>query len=336
MKPSEFKSLIVERFKAGIKRPLLIEASPGVGKTQIAAQAAKELGVAFKAIHAPLMQPEDYGFPVISADKSDVRFIVSRDKFPIVGSDCPETGILLIDELSQCDNASQKTLANLLQEREIHGQQLKPEWLIVATGNRASDRAGANRLLSHLSDRVTHITMDCSLDDWCDWALANGIKTEVTSFIRFRPELLNKFDAQQDVFPTPRSWAEGVSQSLGQVTSALEFEVFKGDVGEGAAAEFTAFLKIYRELPTIEEIVRAPNKTKVPKDPATQYAVIGALSAHTTEMNFEPIMEYVDRLPKEFSVLYLRDAIRRCPKIQDTKCFIAWASSQGTKLFNWK
>jgi hypothetical protein len=334
MKPSDLRQLIETRFKAGIRRPLHVESSPGLGKTQIPAQIAKDLGIGFIAIHAPLLQPEDYGFPVINQTRDDVDFVVSRTKFPIESSKCPETGILLIDELSQADNSAQKILANLIQEREIHGQHLKPGWMIITTGNRTTDRAGANRLLSHLKNRLTTIELEPSLDDWTNWALSNDVKTEVISFIRFRPGLLSSFDPQQDVNPTPRSWTEGVSAAFGIVNPAQEFQVFKGDVGEGPAAEFCAFLKIYRNLPNPDLIVMNPKTAEVPKDPATMYALTGALSTRATTENFVRILEYMKRLTPEFTVLFVRDALHKTPGIANTKEFITWAAGDGAKLLS--
>lgn len=335
MRPSDLKSLIAARFKAGIKRPLLVESSPGIGKTQIAAQAAKEMGIGFLAIHAPLLQPEDYGFPVISSDKSTVNFVVSRDKFPIESaSELPENGIFLIDELSQADNSAQKILANLIQERDIHGQKLKPGWLVIATGNRLTDRAGANRLLSHLKNRLTTIELDASIDDWSQWAIENNVKSEVIAFLRFRPELLNAFDPQNDINATPRSWVEGVSAALGAIDPTQEMEDFKGDVGEGAAAEFCGFLKVYRKLPSPDSIMLNPAKAEIPNDPATLYALCGALAHKTGTDNFGRIMTYVGRMAPEFTVLYIRDALKRKPEIQATKEFIEWASGPGAKLLS--
>lgn len=332
MKPSDLKRLISDRFKAGIKRPLLVESSPGLGKTQLAAQAAAELGVEFKAIHAPLLQPEDYGFPVISKDRDDVDFIVSKEKFPIEGSASADSGIFLIDELSQADSSAQKILANLIQEREIHGRRMKKDWLIIATGNRTTDRAGANRILTHLGNRVTRVPLEASLDDWTNWAIQNNVKPEVIAFIRFRPELLTNFDAQNEVNATPRAWVEGISAALGVIDPALEFEVFRGDVGEGPASEFLGFLKIYRKLPSPDAILLNPKKADVPKDPATLYAICGALAHRTTVDNFGRVMQYIGRLPAEFGVLYVRDAIARVPQLTNSKDFIAWASGPGAKL----
>lgn len=334
MKPSDFEALIIDRFKAKIKRPLLVESSPGLGKTQITAQAAKALEVGFKAIHAPLLQPEDYGLPVIDKASGDVNFVVSKDKFPIEGADCEEEGIFLIDELSQADNSAQKILANLIQEREIHGKRLKKGWVIVATGNRQSDRAGANRILGHLGNRLTRIEMEASLDDWVEWALTNEVNPEVISFIRFRPELLSNYEPNQDINATPRAWAEGVSQVLGKIPKSLEFEVFKGDVGEGPAAEFIAFLRTYRNLPNLDNIIKDPKKEKVPTDPATIYALCGALAYKTTTVNFSKIMTYMSKIPPEYVLLYVKDASTKNPDIFHTKEYIKWASSEGADLLS--
>ncbi len=334
MKPSEMLKLIVSSFQAKIKRPIYIEGGPGIGKTQVAGQAAAEMKIGFKVIHAPLLQPEDYGFPVVSTDRKNVDFVVSTEKFPLENSDCPETGLFLIDEMPQADASAQKILRNLIQEREIHGKKLKPNWAILATGNRVSDRAGANRLLSHLSNVLTRVELEVSLDDWSDWALSNGVKPEVVAFIRFRPELLNKFDANSDINATPRAWVEGVSARLGTVDTRSELTVFKGDVGEGAAVEFTQFLRIFRDLPSPDAIMLAPKTADVPKDGAVLYALCGALAHRATATNFVRLVEYAARMPAEFSVLFIRDAIKLCPAIQTTKEFISWASKDGAKLLS--
>lgn len=340
MRPTQLKAEIKSRVKAeDTNRAIHIVGPPGVGKTQIVEQVAKELGIGFKVIHAPLMQPEDYGFPIVNKETNTVTFVVSTDKFPVEGSNCPETGILLIDELAQCDHATQKILANLIQAREIHGKKLKKGWKLVSTGNRAADRSGAARPLCHLRDRYTEVLAEVSLDDWCNWAITNEVKVEVISFIRFRPELLSAFNPQaDDKTPTPRAWVEGISASLGVVSSENEYEMFKGDVGEGAAAEFLGYLKIYRKLPNPDAIMLNPKGTPVPeigkdKDAsAICYALCGALAHRTTDANFGRIMQYIERMKQEFVVLYVRDAIKHNPNLAACKDFIKWATSTGADI----
>lgn len=333
MKPSLISDTLKARLASGMHRGVLIEGSPGLGKTQILSQIAREAGIGFKIVHAPLMQPEDYGMPVVNLQRNNVKFVVPSDKFPIEGTDCPDTGILVLDELPQADNAGQKILANLIQERSIHESKIKPGWMIVATGNRSKDRAGANRILSHLRNRMTTLEFTPDLDDWCNWYMdQDEYKTELLSFIRFRPGLLSDFDPQREVNPTPRAWVEGVGAALGNMPPEAELDVIKGDVGEGPAAEFIAFLQIYRNLPNPDAVLMDPDKHEVPTSTQVLYALCGALGRRASEDNFERLTKFVARLPGEFGVLCIKDACRHDPKVAHTKAFARWASGPGAHL----
>lgn len=333
MRPTDLANTIKARVAAGMKRSVLIEGSPGLGKTQIVRQIAHDLDIGFRTVHAPLMQPEDYGMPVTSAARDDVKFVVPSEKFPLEGSDCEEQGILLLDELPQADNAGQKILANLVQEREIHGHRIKDGWTIIATGNRAADRAGANRILSHLRNRMTTLEFEPNLDDWCNWYLDQPeCKVEGLAFLRFRPNLLSDFNPQKEINPTPRSWVEGVFASLGVVPPEAEFECFKGDVGEGPASEFVAFLQIFRKLPDPDLVLMNPEKHELPTETAVLYALTGAIAARADEKNFDAVLKFARRLSPEYTVLCVRDSIRHCKGVTQTKAFQQWAVKEGAKI----
>ena len=312
MRSSELLNLIKAFHK--IKRPLLIEGPPGGGKTQVCGQAAKELGVAFIHKHAPTMQPEDFGLPSVKGERLE---IVIDGAYPLEGDNSPDHGILLIDELPQADNSIQKTLANLIQEREIYGRKLKSGWQIVATGNRQKDRAGANRILSQLRGRVTTVELETHLDDWLNWGAQLGevgvskLRPEVASFIRFKPNLLHDFDPNRDYNPQPRGWVEGVSDVIDLVPKHQEFEVFKGVVGEGAAAEFVAFLNIYRELPDPDKVLADPKSAVIPAKLDILYALTGAIAYRANSDNMDNVMDFVNRLPMEFGTITVLAAIRK-------------------------
>lgn len=329
MRPTTLASTLSTFHK--LRRPAMIEGGPGLGKTQLVQQVAKSEGCAFIHFHAPTMQPEDFAIPAPNADRSGIDFLINT-RFPIEGSAHADEGIILIDEAPQGDNSIQKTIANLIQEREVYGKKLKPGWSLFMTGNRVSDRAGANRVLSHLRNRVTTLEFEPSLDDWCNWALDHGIRPELISFVRFKPAMLNDFDPQRDINPTPRAWAEGVSPLIDNVPQEAEFEVIKGAVGEGAAAEFVGYLKICRKLPNPDVILMNPDKAEVPTEPSVRYAIAGAIAHRATEDNFERIMTYARRLPAEFTVLTVLDSIRKNPNVQNTKAFTQWAISDGEKV----
>ena len=199
---------------------------------------------------------------------------------------------------------------------------------IIAAGNRDSDRAVTTRMPSPLRNRFVHLEFEVDVQEWSEWAIQAAIRPEVIAFLRFRPELLSAFDRDANAFPSPRSW-EFVSRILDSLNSqsnlAIEHEVIVGAVGTGAATEFSAFLRMSRELPNIDAILLNPTQEPVPENAAAQYAVASALARRASDTNFDRICLYLNRLPTEFRVLCVRDATLREPAIRCTAGYTKWA-----------
>ena len=75
-----------------------------------------------------------------------------------------------------------------------------------------------------------------------------------------------------------------------------DMEVLAGAAGAGFAAEFLGFLKIYRSLPSIDQILLDPTGAPVPKDPAALYAVGAALTRKFTRANAGRMFTYAARI----------------------------------------
>ena len=330
MRATLLKETLKELFKA--KRPVCIEGMPGGGKTTIVQEVASELSVGYIEKHTPTMLVEDFGVPDMATGDKSFGYKLP-DWFPFEGSDTPDEGILCFDDRNQGGNDIQKVQANILQAGTLHGVRMKKGWHCVSTGNRQQDRAGANRVLSHLRNRETVIELETHLDDWTSWAIEHDVKPEVISYIRFRADALHDFDPQRDVNATPRSWVEGVSEVIGVVPADAEYECFKGAVGEGHAAGFVGFLKIHRKLPNPDNILMNPTGSNVPDDPATLYALCGTLAHKATLANFDRVITYVARMPKEFSVLCISYATRKNEELASSGAFTKWAVDNQDVLF---
>ena len=307
-----------------IKRPVFISGQPGVGKTTGVAAMAKRMGAHYNHIHAATCLTEDFGMPYLTQDADKFGYKMPH-WWP--GEESPElhNQVMCFDDMSQCSADIQKVIANIIQQRELHGHKLPDEVHVVATGNRMEDRAGANRILGHLANRYTELEWDVDLDGWCKWAIDHGVHPSVISFVRFRPNLLQDYNPQRSANPTCRSWVEGVSSILGRVDFGAEYECFKGAVGEGAAAEFVGFRKIERALPNIDNLLLNPTKTDVPTDPATLYAISGAIAHRATKDNFKDVVTYCNRMPQEFGVLTVSYAARKDAALASTQAFTDWA-----------
>lgn len=318
-----------------VRRTVCIEGAPGGGKTTIVHEVAAELGVPCIERHMPTMLVEDFGilFPSsASGDSASGLHYKLPDWFPVKGK-APERGILLFDDRNQASADLQKVLANICQARTLHGTPMPDGWQVISTGNRQADRAGANRVLGHLRNRETVIELETHLDDFTQWALDHNVKPEVISFTRFRPNLLHDYDPQRDQNATPRSWVEGVSDVLGTVPAEAEFECFKGAVGEGAAAEFVGYLRIFRKLPNPDGILLNPTHGEVPTDPATLYALSGSLAHRVTPSAMDRFVTYLERMPPEFSVLAMSMACRRDTALTASSGFNRWCVKHQNVLF---
>ena len=331
MRPITLIDTLVALYRLG--RTVCIEGPPGGGKTTIGKRVADIVGVPLIMQHTATMLVEDFGIPYLDADGVVVNYKMPH-WYPYKGKPGTENGgILLFDDRNQASADVQKVLANICEEKTLHGVPMADGWQVVSTGNRKQDRAGSNRVLTHLRGRETVIELETHLDDWSKWALDHGVDPVVVAFLRYRPNLLHDFDPQQDQNPTPRSWVEGVSALLGHIPAEAEYECFKGAVGEGAAAEFLGFLKVYRKLPNPDAILLNPDKAKVPDDPITLYALAGALASRASTTNFDNLCRYLDRLPPEFSVLTVTMAVTRDADLTTTNAFTTWATKHHEVLF---
>lgn len=317
-----------------IKQPVFLHGSPGVGKSDVVRQVAKDLGYDLIDLRLSQLDPVDLrGVPSVDQEVHVTRWNVPNF-LPTEGK-----GILFLDEFNSAAQATQAAAYQLVLDRKLGDYKVPEGWAIVAAGNRASDRAIVNTMSTALKNRFTHVDYDVNHDDWCAWALTADIHVAVLGFIRFRPSLLNQFDMvtnnqkekdrvksikDQQAFATPRSW-----QFLSRIMNAnppqdVEMDLYTGTVGEAAALELNGYLKHYRNLPDLDALILNPEKTKVPESPATLYALATGLAAKAKGHNFEAIMTYVARMPMEFQVLTVKDAFTRDDKLTSTKAGVSW------------
>lgn len=243
-------------------------------------------------------------------------------------------GILFLDEMNSAPQSVQAAAYQLVLNRKIGEYELPVGWSVIAAGNRASDRSVVHAMPAALANRFVHLDFEVNAEDWGHWAMDNGVHLDIRAFIRFRPSLLHSFDANTNprAFPTPRSWAFVDDVYRSSLSADEEFELIKGTVGEGAAAEFSGFVRQIRDLPTIDQVLLDPDGTKLPANPSAQYAMVTALDSKATTGNIARIMKYVERMPVEFQTVFIRSAIRRDSKLTGTKSYVDWGLKNASVL----
>jgi len=325
MKPSHAAEAIETCIDA--RQPLFIWGAPGVGKSSVVKQVAKEKGITLIDQRLTLLDSVDLrGFPRVKNDK--MSFAIPE----FLPDDPNSSGVLFLDEMNAAPPAVQSAAYQLVLDRRLGEYELPAGWSIIAAGKRETHQGATYTMAAPLANRFAHIDFDVDFDDWRQWAMSNDFRPEVVNFINLRPGLLNDFDPDKRAFPTPRSW-EFVNRTLDRARSpVVERALIAGSVGEGASAEFAAFLKIYRNLPIPDAVLLNPKSAQVPEDLATLYALCGALAARASDANFERLVEYCGRLKEEFQVLCIRDAVTRNRDLANHKSFTDWAIKNATVL----
>jgi len=327
MKPSDLKTALAHLIPG--KQNVLITGQPGIGKSDIVAQAAADADANLIIFHPAVSDPTDYkGLPALDPDNPHAAtFLPFGELTTLIHAD--KLTVAFLDDLGQAPPAVQSAVMQLILARRVNGHKVSDHVTFIAATNRKKDRANVSGILEPVKSRFACIIeLAPDLDDWTAWSLKNGMPTELIAFIRFRPHFLTAWEPTAEIVngPCPRTLTHaGRLYNLGLPT-ALEYEIYKGAAGKAFAAEFTGFLKIYRNLPDPDAVLLNPKTADVPTDPQTLYALAGALSRKANPQTFSSILQYAERLEMEFNVLLTVLSAKTSPDCQRTREFINWTT----------
>jgi hypothetical protein len=308
--------------------PILITGAPGVGKSDIVGQAAELTGAELILSHPAVADPTDAkGLPWPKKDGDEATFLPFGELARALRATVPT--VWFLDDLGQATPAVQASFMQLILARRVNGHILPDCVTFVAATNRRADRAGVSGILEPVKSRfATIIELHPDIDSWCNWAIGAGIPPTLIAFLRFRPDLLSDFKPSADMSnsPMPRTWASLAKLEALSLPQQVELAAMAGAVGEGPAAEYIAFRRIYQSLTSVDAILLDPKGCKLPTAPNELYATCTALASKVTDQNLSRIGIYANRLMDagrgEFAVLLMRDVIRRNPKLKYSDAYI--------------
>jgi len=322
---NEVVSVATQILRKSPKAVPFFKGKPGMGKSDACIQIGHNLGIdddRILVVHVNNHDVVDFtGVPSVTNGQTVFNPTEMFYKF----REGTGAGLIVLEELPQSSVHHQTWAAGFLLERTTPTFKLDKDVRFLVTGNRVEDRAGAKQLLTHLSNRMYEFEMETSLDDWCEWAMQNEIPSKGIAFMRLRPQLLNDFDANRSVNPTQRAWSQLFLEVPQDLSTTEYMMACTAKVGEGAGAEWCAARDMMDKMPSIDSIRLSPDKVEIPTEPAIMFAVATALSMTTEPEAFERDMKYITRMNKEFQMVYVTDALRLHPKLQQTKQFVDWA-----------
>lgn len=315
MKPSAVAKAI--EACVAVRRPIFLWGNPGIGKTMLTGSLAASMGRHyFPEIAAYNDAPDVRGFMIIGTNPMEFTR-------PSIMPTTEEPSILFLDELNRAPAMVQNTLLQLCEERRIGNYRLPDACSIVAAGN--PNDSGVQSMGNALGSRFFQIDMEPDLDDWCKWAVSAGVHPLTIAFMRFRPDLLDHYDRKQRVNPSPRAWHHVSDITHLSPGNGIEHSLYAGKVGEGPAVEYSAFLRLFRELPSLDSILLDPSRAPIPTAPGTLFAVASALASRASVSNIGRVITYLDRLPQEYGIFGIQDATRRDSTLTATPEYTQWA-----------
>jgi hypothetical protein len=312
------------------KIPVFIWGNPGVGKSSLVAQIAKEKNMQFIDLRLSLLDPTDLrGIPFFENETK--KAVWAKPEF-LPDSNSDEFGILFLDEINSAPPTIQAAAYQLILDRKIGEYTLPKNYSIVSAGNYESDRGVTYRMPTPLANRFVHLNFDLDFESWKIWAYGANIDQKVIAYLSYKPSDLFRFDPKstEKSFATPRSWKFVDDILKSNIDMALVENVIAGAVGKEAASEFVNYCKIMDSLPNINDIINGID-IEIPTKNSVLYAmnigIVYALKSNNSIKNLGNVLEFSLKLNGEFAVMLIRDLQKNGIDVEQSPMWNSWVDA---------
>ena len=298
------------------QRPILLMGPPGIGKTQIMEQIARECGIALvsytithhtrqSAVGLPFIVKKNYGEEEFSVTEYTMSEIISSvyDKMEKTGL---KEGILFIDEINCVSETLAPMMLQFLQGKTFGNQKVPEGWVIVTAGNPPEYNKSVREFDVVTLDRIKKIDVEADFDVWKEYAYQQGIHPAVISYLELRRKNFYRVENTVDgkIFATARGW-EDLSRLI-QVYEILGKTVDREVVSQYIqhrmiAKDFAGYLALYYKYRTdykVEDILKGK------WDPIT----LGKIRTASLDEHLSIVSLLNGKLSELFTECYLTDA----------------------------
>ena len=270
------RKALLQAFK--VQRPVFLWGPPGIGKSELVEGITEELDGLMIDLRLGQMEPTDIrGIPFYNkeigkmdwAPPIDLPDEETASQYPVV--------VLFLDELNSAAPSVQAAAYQLILNRRVGKYRLPKNVVMVAAGNRESDKGVTYRMPTPLANRFIHLEMKTDFAAYQIWAVQNKIHQDVVGYLSFAKQDLYDFDSKSSsrAFATPRTWTF-VSELLQNADDDDETltNLVAGTVGEGLAVKFMAHRKISSRLPQPEDILAGKVHELEIKEVSAMYSLV--------------------------------------------------------------
>ena len=291
---------------------------PGVGKSQgvraLAEKIRENTGKACVVtdVRLLLFNPVDLrGIPTANEDKTLAVWL--KPKIFQMDESADTVNILFLDEISAAPPSVQAAAYQITLDRTVGEHRLPENCIVIAAGNRITDKSVAYHMPKALANRLCHIEIKGDYDAWHRWAVKKDLHPFVTGYLEYNPVALLRFEptAGSLAFPTPRSW-EMVSNILNTVSEDISrvYPLIVGCIGQSTSHNFREWTRLYRAMPDVEDIFTGRSAERPVREElqiVLRSVMVRYAQRHPERGKIFQSIDYACGLPWGFRVKLLQD-----------------------------
>jgi len=333
--PADIPTMCLVPLQAG-KVPFIL-GPPGLGKSTMLAHLSRTHNRPFRDLRLAYYSPTDVsGMPYLDrvdtgegAKEAIMRF-AQMGLLPIKPGE-----FLFLDEFLLAPRATQNAALQLVLDGRVGDYVLPPDTWVAMASNRAEDRCFGERLSPAMVNRIVAIRLKASLDDWCEWAYDVGIDLRIVAYVRFNPDALLDFNPTswdgEGNFASPRSWETLHKLMASPAWSTLTRDQCRkltvGTIGHAVGNEFSGYIEIYMDLPSIQGVLLDPHNAPLPKEASAKIAAAAMVANHATKKTLTPLLTYASRFEKMFETFTVKAIIARDRTLIQTPEMMRWVTA---------
>ncbi|MBQ9953963.1 MAG: methyltransferase domain-containing protein [Eggerthellaceae bacterium] len=309
------------------QRPIFMLGAPGIGKTAIMEQIARELEIGIvsysmthhtrqSALGLPRIETCEFEGWEYEASEYTMSEIVAAiyDYMKRTGL---RRGILFLDEINCVSETLYPSMLQFLQFKTFGKHKVPEGWVVVCAGNPPEYNRSVHEFDIVTLDRMRQIDVEPDYGAWKAYATEHGLHPAVTSFIETKRDCFYKVESKPGggkAFVTARGWEDlarviSLYEQLGKpVNRDLAVQFLRDDEIADKFAVYYELFKKYRSDYQVDTILAGETSSAI-KDRARDAAFDERIALMSLILD-SLAHECADVLDAEGVMLELRDTLR--------------------------
>ena len=245
------------------QRPVFLYGPPGIGKTAVMEQIAKELKIGIvsysmthhtrqSALGLPFIKTKTFGGVEYNVSEFTMSEILS-DVYSYIEKTGYKNGILFLDEINCVSETLAPSMLRFLQYKTFGSHPVPDGWVIVAAGNPPEYNKSVKEYDIATLDRIQKIDVVADYGVWRDYAINEKVHPSIVTYLDSKPTdfyiVENTPDGKQ--FVTARGW-----EDLSRLMYSFESKNIEIDAEfisqyiqvPTVAADFSSFYKTFKNM----------------------------------------------------------------------------------------